>query len=297
MTNSRPTEHTFTSQRLKLSYALWDKPGAETIVLVHGGRDQKHSWDWVATHLARKYRVVAFDLRGHGKSQWSNDGDYGVMDHVFDLATLMDDVVRSDAILIGHSLGGNIVLRYCGLFPDRVTKLVAIEGLGPSPKMLAQRNSQPIDERLRDWIEQRRKLSTRLPRVMQDPEQASARMRAAFTQLSETHIQHLTKTGITTNQDGTVSWAYDPAGMGRSPSDIPYQDFQFLWTQVTCPTWLVYGARSWASDPQKDGRASHFSNASVSIIENAGHWLHHDQFDNFITALDAFLNARQIEHD
>ena len=87
----------------------------------------------------RAFRVIAFDLRGHGKSQWSNDGDYGVMDHVFDLATLMDDVVQSNAILIGHSLGGNIVLRYTGLFPDRVTKLVSIEGLGPSPKMLAQR--------------------------------------------------------------------------------------------------------------------------------------------------------------
>ena len=295
MTNLLPTEHSFTSQRLTLSYALWDKPGAETVVLVHGGRDQKRSWDWVATHLAKTFRVIAFDLRGHGKSQWSNDGDYGVMDHVFDLATLMDDVVQSNAVLIGHSLGGNIVLRYTGLFPDRVTKLASIEGLGPSPKMLAQRKAQSIDDRLRDWVEQRRKLSTRAPRVMQDVEEACTRMRAAFGQLSETHIQHLTKTGITANPDGTVSWAYDPAGMGRSPSDIPYEDFQHLWTQITCPTSLVYGAKSWASDPSKDGRASHFSNASVSIIAEAGHWLHHDQFDNFITGLDAFLNARQVE--
>ena len=58
-------------------------------------------------------------------------------------------------------------------------------------------------------------------------------------------MQHLTETGLEDNWDNTVSWAYDPAGMGRSPSDIPHADFVHLWGQITCPTWLVYGANSW----------------------------------------------------
>ncbi|MBR9836072.1 MAG: alpha/beta hydrolase [Alphaproteobacteria bacterium] len=155
--------------------------------------------------------------------------------------------------------------------------------------MLAEREAEAADDRLRRWIDQRRDLSERRPRVMANQAEAEARMRNAFNHLSDEQISHLTRTGLRHNDDGSVSWAYDPAGMGRSPSDIPHHEFQAMWSQITCPTWLVYGKDSWASDPSKDGRAAHFQNATVSIIENAGHWLHHDQFEDFIAQLDAFL--------
>lgn len=284
-------QNTFSSQRLSLSYAEWGDSSAPPLVLVHGGRDQKRSWDRVASKLSEKNRVIAHDLRGHGASDWVSDGDYGVMDHVFDLNSLADHLELDRFTLVGHSLGGNITLRFTGLFPDRIEKLVAIEGLGPSPRMLAERQSQSVTERLTHWIDQRRSVSDRGPRVMQDLDAAKARMQAAFTHLPDDLIHHLTETGIKTNPDGTVSWAYDPAGMGRSPSDISHDDFVALWTKITCPTWLVYGANSWASNPAEDGRAKHFQNARVSLIEEAGHWLHHDQFDDFMGQLADFLGS------
>lgn len=284
-------QNRFPSQRLSLAYAEWGHPDAPPLVLVHGGRDQKRSWDRVASRLSQSYRVFAHDLRGHGESDWVSDGDYGVMDHVFDLVSLVQHLELERFTLIGHSLGGNITLRYAGLYPETVEKLVALEGLGPSPKMLADRQKTPVTERLTDWVEQRRQLSDRAPRVMDNLEAAKARMRAAFTHLPDDLIHHLTETGIKTNADGTVSWAYDPAGMGRSPSDIPHEDFVHLWTRITCPTWLVYGADSWASNPAEDGRAKPFQNAQVSLIEKAGHWLHHDQFEDFMTQLEAFLGS------
>ena len=280
---------TFRSQRLTLSYAEWGAPDAPPLVLVHGGRDQKRSWDRVAARLAQHYRVFAHDLRGHGQSDWVTDGDYGVMDHVYDLASLVEHLGLDRFTLIGHSLGGNITLRYTGLFPDKIEKLVAIEGLGPSPKMLAERQALTVTERLSFWMEQRRKVSDRAPRVMRDLEEAKGRMQAAFTHLPDDLIHHLTATGIKKNADGTVSWAYDPAGMGRSPSDISHADFVELWRQIKCPTWLVYGANSWASNPAEDGRVEPFQNAKVSVIEEAGHWLHHDQFEDFMAQLESFL--------
>lgn len=286
---TQPTLSTFSSQRLTLSLATWGDPANPPLLLVHGGRDQKHSWQNVAARLAARYYVHAHDLRGHGQSDWVSDGDYGVMDHVYDLTSLVEHLGLDTFTLIGHSLGGNIAVRYTGLFPDKVEKLVAIEGLGPSPKMLAERKATPVNERLHTWLEQRRKLSPRGPRIMADLAEAKSRMAAAFTHLPDDLIHHLTKTGIKTNSDGTVSWAYDPAGMGYSPSDISHEDFVHLWTRITCPTWLVYGATSWASNPEKDGRAVHFQNATVTEIENAGHWLHHDQFDAFMGGLEGFL--------
>ncbi|MEO1188797.1 MAG: alpha/beta hydrolase, partial [Pseudomonadota bacterium] len=239
--------------------------------------------------LCNKYRVIAPDLRGHGQSDWVSDGDYTIMDFVYDLRSLIEHLGIGTFTLVGHSLGGNIALRYAGMFPDTIEKLVALEGLGPSPRMLAERQSMPITQRLHEWLEQRQKMSVRTPRIMADIAIAQARMQAAFEHLPEQLIHHLTVTGLKQNDDGTVSWAYDPAGMGRSPADLTHEAVVELWGQITCPTWLVYGADSWASNPAEDGRAKAFRNADVSLIANAGHWLHHDQFDVFMTQLQDFL--------
>jgi pimeloyl-ACP methyl ester carboxylesterase len=73
------------------------------------------------------------------------------------------------------------------------------------------------------------------------------------------------------------------------PFDMTQEDVEAMWSAITCPTLLVYGADSWASDPEKDGRAKHFKTARVVTFPNAGHWVHHDQFDAFIKELHAFL--------
>ena len=285
-----PDRHdTFSSQRLTLSYCEWGQPDAPPLVLVHGGRDQKRSWDRVAGELSQSYRVIAPDLRGHGQSDWVSDGDYTIMDFVYDLRSLITHLEIEKFTLIGHSLGGNIALRYAGLLPETIEQLVALEGLGPSPRMLAERQATPIPQRLHEWLEQRQKMSARTPRIMADVATAQARMQAAFEHLPEDLIHHLTVTGGKQNQDGTVSWAYDPAGMGRSPADLTHDQVVHLWGRITCPTWLVYGADSWASNPAEDGRAKAFQNATVSLIDQAGHWLHHDQYDVFMRQLHDFL--------
>ncbi len=286
----KPKEFSFSSQRLTLSACAWGDAVRPLVILVHGGLDQKRSWDWTAVALADRYRVVAYDLRGHGTSEWVNDGDYGVMDHVFDLASLIDHLQQDRFRLVGHSLGGNIALRYAGLFPERVEKLVAIEGLGPSPKMMAERNAMSAPERLLKWIDDRKLKSVRSARAMKDFDEALARMTKAHSHLSARQLSHLTRTGVKTLSDGTVRWAYDPAAMGRSPSDIPYDDFKALLAGIRCPVWLAYGEKSWASNPEKDGRAAVLRNARVTEYAGAGHWLHHDSFGVFIKDLSAFLS-------
>jgi pimeloyl-ACP methyl ester carboxylesterase len=68
-------------------------------------------------------------------------------------------------------------------------------------------------------------------------------------------------------------------------------EVQELWQRITCPTLLVYGQESWASDPLKDGRARHFRNAKVVAIEGAGHWVHHDRLDVFLELVRDFLDG------
>ena len=287
MTPSR--EFTFSSQRLTLSACAWGEARNPLVILVHGGLDQKRSWDWTAKALAERYHVVAYDLRGHGRSDWVSDGDYGVMDHVFDLASLVDHLGVDQFRLVGHSLGGNIALRYAGLFPEQLLKLAVIEGLGPSPKLLAERNAVSAQERLKKWVDDRKLKSARTGRVMKDENEALARMTKVHGHLNTEQLSHLTRFGIREGEDGLVRWAYDPAAMGKSPSDIPYDDFKALLAAIACPVWLAYGEKSWASNPERDGRAAYLKNACVVEFPGAGHWLHHDSFDLFIEQLSAFL--------
>jgi pimeloyl-ACP methyl ester carboxylesterase len=75
-----------------------------------------------------------------------------------------------------------------------------------------------------------------------------------------------------------------------SPYSFNVTDVRELWKRITCPTLLVRGMESWASNPLEDGRAAHFPNARVVNVEKAGHWVHHDQLDVFLVVVQAFLD-------
>lgn len=257
--------------------------------MLHGGRDHCRSWDWAAERLRHDWNVIAPDLRGHGDSAWVDDGSYNIEACVYDLAQLIHQKKLSPVTIVAHSYGGNIALRYTGLYPENVRKLVAIEGLGPSPKVLAERAKVSADERMRDWIESKRSAAGRQPRRYATMDEALARMQEANSHLSDEQARHLTIHGISQNEDGTWSWKFDNYFRIMSAVHLQQADIEALWSRITCPTLLLYGADSWASDPSNDGRAKHFKNAEVKLYENAGHWLHHDQFDRFMDDLNAFL--------
>jgi pimeloyl-ACP methyl ester carboxylesterase len=128
-----PTANTFISQRLRLHYVDWGNRDAPPLILQHGGRDHCRSWDWVAEELAKDWHVIAPDLRGHGDSAWAPDGNYETNAFVYDFAQLVHTLGHDQVTIVSHSLGGNIATRFTGLYPEKVRKLVNIEGLGPSP--------------------------------------------------------------------------------------------------------------------------------------------------------------------
>jgi len=286
---SGPTSNSFISQRLKLHYVDWGNREAPPLLLVHGGRDHCRSWDWVAERLADRYHVIAPDLRGHGDSAWAPDGNYEMGAFVYDLAQLIHQLDLAPVTIVAHSMGGNISLRYTGLYPENVRKLVAIEGLGPSPKVLAKREETPFAARFRKWIDDKRQAAGRAPRRYATLDDALARMVGENSYLTADQARHLTIHGINRNEDGSWSWKFDNYLNVWPTVDLPQADIESLWSAITCPTLLLYGADSWASNPEKDGRAVHFKTAEVIEFENAGHWLHHDQFDRFMSTLEAFL--------
>ena len=284
-----PTSHSYFSQRLRLHFVDWGNPAAPPLLLVHGGRDHCRNWDWVAQALRDDWHVIAPDLRGHGDSEWSADGQYDMPGYIYDLAQLVHQQHLAPVTVIGHSLGGNIALRYTGTYPEAIRRLVAIEGLGLSPELLAKRASRTLDDRMRGWIDERRGLAGRLPRRYPSIEEAFKRMQEENKHLSPAQARHLTVHGINQNEDGTFSWKFDNYVRSWPAYDVPIDELHNLWNRIDCQTLLVNGKESWASDPEADGRASHFRNARMVTFENAGHWVHHDQLEGFLELVTGFI--------
>ena len=281
-----PTSHYFYSQRLKLHYVDWGNPDKPPLLLIHGGRDHARNWDWVAHELRSEYHVIAPDLRGHGDSQWSIGGSYALVDYTLDVAQLLAALHMFPITIISHSLGGSIGLQYAGTYPERVRKIVAIEGLGPPPGMIKDR---PAHERMQQWIAEMQGLAQRHPHRYKSLDEAVARMRDANPQLTYEQARHLTIHGSYRDEDGTYLWKFDNYVRAASPYLFNMREARDLWSQITCPVLLIRGTASWASDPNKDGRATAFRDAKVVNIEKAGHWVHHDQLDEFLHVVRDFL--------
>ena len=289
-----PASHSYFSQRLPLHYVDWGNPDGPPLLLVHGGRDHCRNWDWVAEALRDEYHIIAPDLRGHGDSQWMIGGSYSISEYVYDIAQLLHQTNLTPVTIIGHSLGGAISLRYAGAYPENVVNLIAIEGLGWPPKIVAKRASRSTQQRVISWIDGLRKLSARTPRKYSTLEEAFQRMQEENPHLTPEQARHLTIHGVNQNEDGTYSWKFDNYTRATPPFGMGAREGAELWSNITCPTLLIRGRDSWASEPEKDGRAVHFQNARCVNIENAGHWVHHDQLDRFLKEVKSFLAEQHL---
>lgn len=286
-----PATHQFASQRLTLRYLDWGNSDKPLLLLVHGGEDHARSWDWVAAQLRDDWHIVAPDLRGHGDSDWSPDGVYTMEHAVADLDNLIEHLGETPVTIVSHSLGGAISLRYTGLFPEKVRRIVAIEGLASRTEIQKRTGDHQEDGRLawRNWIEKRRKLADRAPRTYATVEEAAERMRARNPHLDDAKAHHLASWGLRRREAGELVWKFDP--YIRTPQPWDPSDFARteIWGHIECPVLLVHGKESWAVNPAEDGRAGYFRDVRVESLERAGHWVQHDRLEDFVDLLRDFL--------
>jgi pimeloyl-ACP methyl ester carboxylesterase len=284
-----PRSDYYESQRLRLHYVVWGDGSKPPLLMVHGGEDHCRSWDFLARALLDRYTIYAPDLRGHGDSGWAIGGMYSLPEFTLDIATLANSI-SGPLTLVGHSLGGGIVLQYAGTYPERVQRVVSIEGWGPP---MFER--QPAHRRMRHWIDHMHEMERRRPRRYPTIEAATRRMMEANPHLSPEMARHLTLHGVRQNEDGTYSWKFDNYVRIRSPYEFNLEDARDIWAQISCPTLLIKGAESWAIDPEKDGRTNVIRNRRTVIVPNAGHWVHHDQLDRVLEVMLDFLgDARAV---
>lgn len=87
-----------------------------SLVLLHGGSSRWQWWESVIDPIAERTHAFAPDLRGHGLSTWT-PGQYRLFDYAEDIASFLEGVVHEPAIVLGHSLGGEIAMIVAAMHP------------------------------------------------------------------------------------------------------------------------------------------------------------------------------------
>lgn len=284
-----PQSRFYHSRGLRLHYLDWGNADAPVLILIHGGLEHARVWDQLARQLCADWHVLVPDLRGHGDSDWSTGGAYAIPDFVPDIAALVAALGDRPVNLVAHSLGGNIAVHYTALFPEQVSRLCVIEGLGFSPEARARRDEKSRREQLREWVEKVRGLDALGASQYPSVEAAVQRLMKHDPLLSRELAEYVCERGLRPNDNGQLRWKYDHQIRGFGSAEIASVEPSDLWRAIECPVLLMYGAESWASNPQHDGRVQHFAQARVVSVERAGHNLHHHQPEVFLTHLRAFL--------
>lgn len=113
---------------VQINLAAWQATG-RPILCVHGITANCRCWDLMAEALLPDYRVIAMDLRGRGQSDKPSQG-YSLDHHLQDINCLLDDLQIDRAVIMGHSLGAFIGLAFAARYPQRVDRLILVDGAG-----------------------------------------------------------------------------------------------------------------------------------------------------------------------
>ena len=259
---------------LDFRYLEWGKPDAPTIVLLHGGGQSAHTWDACCLVLARRYRCLALDQRGHGDSEWSPEGAYEIEDHVRDLEGFVARVALPGAMLVGMSMGGINATAYAARHPSRLRLLVAVD-IGPDVQF------EPVQRMLRGLSAYRQ---------FKSPRDAAERLSAMGARRSKLLLEQTLSRNLREQRAGSWTWKYDPRTlMDLSAEDIlnPRKPLWGALSGITCPVLVVRGAASeifLAADAAKFAR--HLLRGECVTVANARHSV---QTDNPLGLAEAIM--------
>lgn len=258
------------------------------VVLLHGWMDMSGSFQFVVDALAGGRRVYAPDWRGFGLSAWSGADSYWFPDYLADLDALLTRLIgAAPALLVGHSMGGNVASLFAGIRPERVAKLVNLEGFG-----LAASQADEAPRRYARWLSQL--CAPPAFREYANFAQLAERLRAQNPRLSSSRAEFLAH-HWGQEKGGRVVIRSDPAHKKVNPVGYRLDEAKACWRKVTAPVLWVTGAetttpaRLGLTAADLAGRKACFHQLEEITVADSGHMLHHDQPERLAAAIESFL--------
>lgn len=271
---------TLTLSGLNFHLTEWGDEAAWPIVMLHGIRGFAETFAGVAAALQPGFRVIAFDQRGRGDSDWDPDRNYYTDAYVSDLEAVVRalDLRRFD--LLGHSMGGINAIVYAARHRSRVRRLV-IEDAGPGA-FEASEGATRI-----------RKELASTPERFDSWEVAADFMRTLRPTVTEEARQQRLQSMLKPQPGGGFTWRYDHAGIAATrlnPDPARAVDLAACVQAIACDMLVVRGGRSDYLQPAMTQRMRALNPRIATVeIPDAGHYVHDDQPTLFAQAVTDFL--------
>jgi pimeloyl-ACP methyl ester carboxylesterase len=281
----------FEIRGLRYHVRRWRREGASRMVLLHGWMDVSASFQFVVDAFERDWDVYAPDWRGYGLSEWGRSDCYWMPDYLADLDALLERIQpETPANLVGHSLGGNVAAIYAGVRPQRVAKLVNLEGFG-----LSATRSEDAPKRYARWLDELRKGARLRPYAGFDA--LAGRLQEQNPRLTPERAAFLARHWGRQAEDGSVVLRGDPAHKIVNATLYRLDEALACWRNATAPVLWVEAAESKALEriglnaAAHAGRRAAFRNLRQVTVAEAGHMLHHDQPQAVARLIEDFLSG------
>lgn len=276
----------------------WGEPGAPILFLFHGWMDVSASFQFLVDALRERWHIVAPDWRGYGQTARPTDApgveSYWFADYVADLEAIIDHYQPEGQVtLVGHSLGANVVCLYAGIRPERVRRVVDLEGFGMSASKASQaprRYARWLDE-----LKDKPRLNT-----YATVEDVAARLQKTNPRLPADKAAFLAQHWSSRNAEGRWEILGDPAHKIINPQLYRLDEVMEIWRRVTAPVLHVEAVdsptlKAIAGDvplAEFKTRFAAFPDFREVLIADAGHMLHHDQPEQVAALIEEFCMQR-----
>jgi len=240
----------------------------QPIVILHGIFGSSDNWLTQARLLSSHYRVMSLDLRNHGQSPHSEEFDYEVM--VEDLEEFLEAHQLKDPIIIGHSMGGKVVMNFAVAHPEKLSRLVVVD-ISPRPYNLEHYiildglNAIPINE-----------ISTR-----NEADEVLARF------VEEADVRQFLLKNLQRKSTGGFTWKINLPVITKNLFKIGY-DLQFE-GRFEKPTLFIRGGRSrYVADDDMSRIKTLFPKAELETLDT-GHWVQAEKPQEFVDKLTGWI--------
>ena len=266
--------------------AYYDEGQGEVLLLIHGMAGSSQTWREILPRLAKKYRVIAPDLLGHGHSATPR-GDYSLGAHASGVRDLLSALDVPRVTVVGHSLGGGVAMQFAYQFPERCERLVLVSsgGLGKEVHLLLRAAALPGA----DWV---------LPMLTSRGVRGLGQGIAATLRLGRmapsgdigvlaSGFASLDTAGSRSAFLHTVRSVIDTQGQRVSAVDR-------LHLAAVLPTLIVWGEED-SIIPPAHGRAAHeaMPGSRLEVFPGAGHMPHHHDPERFAAILTDFCASTE----
>ncbi|MBI3144194.1 MAG: alpha/beta hydrolase [Pseudogulbenkiania sp.] len=265
----------------------WGPDGAPLLFMLHGWMDSSATFQFLVEALGGGWHVIAPDWRGFGDTEW-NRGSYYFPDYLSDLDALLQHYAPDTPVtLIGHSMGAMIAGIYAGVRPERLARLVCVEGFG-----LPATRPEEAPGRYARWLREQQNTPGYQPIGTLD--EVAARLIERNPRLNPERARVLAA-ALTREVNGTLRYRADPRHKMVNPVLYRLEEAKACWRRIACPVLWVIGGDMWDHPMAKgvlatlDERRACFDQLSEVTIAEAGHMIQWEQPERLADALRAFL--------